>query len=176
MCRRIARRWGLPLYDDLRSQPHHFLGINQEGQCTVFHTRGNRYGHVVLRGGGGQPNYSTEHITRTEKELLANDLPLNITIDCSHANSKKDPANQPLVVRNCVDQILAGNRSINSFMLESNLHEDNQPIPDDLSKLQYGVSVTDACIDWPTTEAVLLEVHEKLKTVIHSRSRFDKQS
>lgn len=150
------------------SQPHHFLGINQEGQCAVFHTRGNRYGHVVLRGGGGEPNYSAEHIARVEKELQANDLPLNITIDCSHANSKKDPAKQPLVLRNCVDQILAGNRSINSFMLESNIRWGNQPIPDDLSQLQYGVSVTDACIDWPTTEEILLEVHEKLKAVIDS--------
>ena len=151
------------------SQPHHFLGINQEGQSAVFHTRGNRYGHVVLRGGGGEPNYSAEHITRIEKELQASDLPLNITVDCSHANSNKDPANQTLVVRNCVDQILAGNRSINSFMLESNIGWGNQPIPDDLSRLQYGVSVTDACIDWPATEEILLEVHGKLKAVVDSR-------
>lgn len=157
------------------SQPHHFLGINQEGQCAVFHTRGNRYGHVVLRGGSDGPNYSAEYIDCIEKELQANDLPLNITVDCSHANSKKDPANQPLVVRNCVDQILAGNRSINSLMLESNIGWGNQPIPDDLSQLQYGVSVTDACIDWPTTEEILLEVHEKLKAVIDSRIGFVNQ-
>lgn len=157
------------------SQPHHFLGINQQGQCAVFHTRGNRYGHVVLRGGGGETNYSAAHISRIEKELQANDLPLNISIDCSHANSKKDPANQTQVVRDCVGQILAGNRSIKSLMLESNIGWGNQPIPDDLSKLQYGVSVTDACIDWPTTEEILLELHEKMKSVIDSRSEFVNQ-
>ena len=157
------------------SQPHHFLGINQEGQCAVFHTRGNRYGHVVLRGGGGETNYSAAHITRIEKELQANDLPLNISIDCSHANSKKDPANQTLVAQDCVGQILAGNRSIKSFMLESNIGWGNQPIPGDLSKLQYGVSVTDASIDWPTTEEILLELDEKLKTVIVSRREFVNQ-
>lgn len=151
------------------AQPHHFLGINQKGQCAVFHTRGNRYGHVVLRGGGGEPNYSAAHIARVEKELEANGLPANITVDCSHANSYKDPANQPVVVRDCVSQILAGNRSITSFMLESNIGWGNQPIPEDLTQLKYGVSVTDACIDWPATEELLLETHDRLTDVVASR-------
>ena len=151
------------------ARPHHFLGINQKGQCAVFHTRGNRYGHIVLRGGGGEPNYSASHIAHIEQELTNNKLPVNITVDCSHANSYKDPANQAVVVRDCVDQIIAGNRSIIAFMLESNIGWGNQPIPEDLSQLKYGVSVTDACIDWPTTEELLLEVHNKLKDIIHTR-------
>ena len=145
------------------SQPHNFLGINQQGQCTVVKTRGNRYGHVVLRGGGGKPNYDAAHIAECEQALLEAGLPLNITVDCSHGNSNKDPANQAKVVEDCLQQIDAGNQSIIGFMLESNLGWGNQAIPSDLSKLKYGVSVTDACIDWETTEKLLRHMHEKLQ-------------
>jgi 3-deoxy-7-phosphoheptulonate synthase len=151
------------------SQPHNFLGINQDGQCTVVKTRGNAYGHVVLRGGGGKPNYDAEHVARCEDELKANNLPLNITVDCSHGNSNKDPANQAKVVENCVQQILDGNQSITGLMLESNLGWGNQPIPADLSQLHYGISVTDACIDWDTTEALLRKTREQLKDVLGNR-------
>ncbi|WP_126456945.1 3-deoxy-7-phosphoheptulonate synthase [Sulfuriflexus mobilis] len=151
------------------SQPHNFLGINQDGQCTVVKTRGNAYGHVVLRGGGGLPNYDAEHVAHCEAVLKADNLPLNITIDCSHGNSNKDPGNQAKVVENCVQQILAGNQSITGLMLESNLGWGNQPIPADLSQLQYGVSVTDACIDWDTTEALLRKTREQLKDVLGKR-------
>ena len=151
------------------SAPHNFLGINQDGQCTVIKTRGNAYGHVVLRGGGGKPNYDAEHITRCETELTANKLAQNITVDCSHGNSSKDPANQTKVVEDCVQQIIEGNRSITGLMLESNLGWGNQPIPEDLSQLQYGVSVTDACIDWDTTEALLRKTREQLKDVLAKR-------
>ncbi len=153
------------------SQPHNFLGINQQGQCTVVKTRGNRYGHVVLRGGGGKPNYDATHIAECEKALVAADLPLNITVDCSHGNSSKDPANQANVVENCLEQINAGNQSIIGFMLESNLGWGNQAIPDDLSQLQYGVSVTDACIDWETTETLLQHMHQQLKNKLVDRYR-----
>jgi len=151
------------------SQPHNFLGINQQGQCTVVKTRGNRYGHVVLRGGGGQPNYDAPHIARCEQELRADGLPLNIAVDCSHGNSAKDPANQEKVVANCVEQILHGNQSIIGLMLESNIGWGNQPIPDDLSQLKYGVSVTDACIDWETTETLLRNTRKQLKDILPDR-------
>ncbi|HEX9584435.1 MAG TPA: 3-deoxy-7-phosphoheptulonate synthase [Gammaproteobacteria bacterium] len=148
---------------------HHFLGINQEGQCAVFHTRGNRYGHIVLRGGNGRPNYDSVSIALVEKELAKAKLPVNIAVDCSHANSNKDPAVQPLVAENCVNQILEGNRSIVGLMLESHLHAGNQPIPSDLSQLKYGVSVTDPCIGWETTEKLLRSAHAKLLAVLTNR-------
>ena len=158
------------------ARAHHFLGINQEGQCAVFRTRGNRYGHIVLRGGNGRPNYDSVSIALAEKELAAAKLPLNIAVDCSHGNSNKDPSLQPLVAENCVNQILEGNRSIVALMLESNLHAGNQPIPADLSQLRYGVSVTDACIDWETTEKLLRGAREKLKDVLPGRLRTAKQN
>jgi len=148
------------------SSPHHFLGINQEGQCTVFRTGGNKYGHVVLRGGGGSPNYDASHIQACEQALESNQLPLNIVVDCSHGNSSKDPAKQSEVAENCVQQILHGNRSIRGFMLESHLNWGSQAIPEDLSKLKYGVSVTDACIDWETTENLIKQMRTNLKPLI----------
>ncbi len=151
------------------AQGHHFLGINQDGQCAVFRTRGNRYGHVVLRGGNGRPNYDSVSIALCEQELEKNKLPRNIVVDCSHGNSNKDPSLQPLVADNCVNQILEGNRSIVGLMLESNLNAGNQPIPADLSQLKYGVSVTDACIDWATTERTLRSARAKLKDVLPAR-------
>jgi 3-deoxy-7-phosphoheptulonate synthase len=151
------------------SRPHHFLGINQDGQCAVFRTRGNRYGHIVLRGGGGRPNYDSVSIALCEKALTEAKLPLNIAVDCSHGNSNKDYALQPLVAENCVNQIVEGNRTILALMLESNLLAGSQPIPQDLSKLKYGVSVTDACIDWPTTEKLLREARVRLKDVLPAR-------
>lgn len=153
------------------SRPHHFLGINQDGQCAVFHTRGNRYGHVVLRGGGGRPNYDSVNIAVCERELESSGLPSNIVVDCSHGNSNKDAALQTLVADNCVNQILEGNQSIVGLMLESNLNWGNQAIPQDLTQLKYGVSVTDACIDWPATEKVLIKAREKLKSILPSRDR-----
>jgi 3-deoxy-7-phosphoheptulonate synthase len=152
------------------SNPHHFLGINQDGQCAVFRTRGNRYGHVVLRGGGGQPNYDAANVAQCERELADNNLPANIMVDCSHGNSHKKPENQPVVVEDCVKQIRDGNRSIIGFMVESNIGWGNQPIPENKAELQYGVSVTDACIDWPTTEKMIRDMHAQLQGVLKNRN------
>jgi 3-deoxy-7-phosphoheptulonate synthase len=143
-------------------QPHHFLGITQQGQSAVFHTRGNAYGHIVLRGGGGRTNYDSVSVRLCEQELAKVGLPVNIMVDCSHGNSNKDPELQPLVAENCVNQILEGNTSLVGFMLESNLHPGNQPIPADPRQLRYGVSVTDACIGWERTAGLLLSLHERL--------------
>ena len=134
------------------SSPHSFLGINQEGQVAIINTRGNAYGHVVLRGGGGKPNYDSVSVALAEKELAKEQLSQNIMVDCSHANSNKDPGLQPLVMENVTNQILEGNKSIVGLMIESHINWGSQKITDDHSQMQYGVSVTDACIDWETTE------------------------
>jgi 3-deoxy-7-phosphoheptulonate synthase len=144
--------------------PHHFLGITQQGQSAVFRTRGNRYGHIVLRGGGSRTNYDSVSVALCERELEKASLPSNIVVDCSHGNSNKDPGLQPLVAENLVNQILEGNRSLVGFMLESHLHWGSQPLTVDHSELKYGVSVTDACIDWDTTEKLLLSLDQRLRS------------
>ena len=158
--------------DALRSalNSHSFLGINQEGQTALIRTRGNNYGHVVLRGGAGRPNYDSVSVRLCEQALLKSDLPGNIVVDCSHANSFKDHALQPLVVEDVTSQILNGNRSIVGLMLESNLHEGNQSIPKDLRQLQYGVSVTDKCMSWEMSEKLLLEAAARLKETVRKRA------
>jgi 3-deoxy-7-phosphoheptulonate synthase len=150
-------------------RPHNFLGINHDGQCAIIRTKGNRYGHVVLRGGGGKPNYDSVTIALCEQALAAKKLSTNLVVDCSHENSRKDPALQPLVLHDCMHQILEGNQSLIGFMLESNINFGKQAIPADLSQLQYGVSVTDGCIDWATTEKILLETCHRLKDVLPTR-------
>jgi 3-deoxy-7-phosphoheptulonate synthase len=143
--------------------PHHFLGITPAGELAVFRTRGNPHAHIVLRGGGGRANHDAASVLACERALSEAGLPANIVVDCSHGNSGKDPARQPLVAADCVAQVLAGNRSIVGLMLESHLHAGSQPIPADLSQLRYGVSVTDACIDWETTERLLVGIDAKLR-------------
>jgi len=142
---------------------HHFLGLNDLGQTTVYRTKGNRYSHVVLRG-GPQPNYDKQNIELCEKKLKEAGLPPRIMIDCSHGNSNKDFNLQPTVAHNSIDQVLDYNHSIIGFMLESNIEEGNQQIPEDLSDLKYGVSLTDACMNWETTETLLSEAAERLRS------------
>lgn len=151
------------------SSPHRFLGINSEGQVSVIHTRGNAYGHVVLRGGNGKPNYDSVSVAMCEKELEGAGVASNIMIDCSHANSNKSHDLQVLVMDNVANQILEGNKSIMGVMVESNLGAGNQKIPADLKDLQYGVSITDACIGWDVTENTLRSMHSKLKNVLPER-------
>ncbi len=143
--------------------PHHFLGITQQGQSAVFRTTGNQHAHIVLRGGGGRVNYDAVSIALAERELKAAGLPATVVVDCSHGNSNKDADLQPLVAENCVTQIVDGNRSIVGLMLESHLKAGNQSIPKDLSKLVYGMSITDPCIDWATTENLLRKLHGSLE-------------
>jgi len=151
------------------AHPHSFLGINHEGQVAVVRTKGNPNAHVVLRGGGGKPNYDSVNIAICEQELEKAKLAKNIMVDCSHANSNKDAALQPLVIQDVSNQVLDGNKSIVGIMVESNLNFGNQSIPKDLSELKYGVSVTDACIDWETTEKSILEMRDKLKGILPKR-------
>ncbi|MDM8547499.1 3-deoxy-7-phosphoheptulonate synthase [Candidatus Venteria ishoeyi] len=150
------------------SASHHFLGINQEGQVTVIQTQGNQYGHIILRG-GKKANYDSVSIALCEQALHKASLPANIVIDCSHGNSRKNPELQPLVTEDIVHQIADGNQSIIGIMLESHLNEGNQPITDDLSALKYGVSITDACINWATTEELLRHLRDKLVDVLPKR-------
>ena len=152
------------------SSPHRFLGINQQGQVSIVTTKGNPYGHVVLRGGNGKPNYDSVSVALCEKDLEKAGISKNIMVDCSHANSNKDPGLQPLVMDNVANQILEGNDSIIGLMVESNIGWGNQSIPKDLSQLQYGVSVTDACIDWATTVQSVRSMRDKLKDVLPRRA------
>jgi 3-deoxy-7-phosphoheptulonate synthase len=152
------------------ASPHGFLGINQFGRPAIIRTRGNRYGHLVLRGGGGKPNYDAPNVLAAEAALQRAGLAPNIIVDCSHANSLKQHTRQPLVFQDCVEQIRGGNRSIVGLMAESNLHAGQQPIPADLSALKYGVSVTDACIDWDTTERMILMAADVLTGPLAARA------
>jgi len=150
------------------SSPHRFLGINTEGRATILETRGNHYGHVILRG-GREPNYDSVSVALAEQALEKAKLEQRIMIDCSHANSHKNHELQPLVAANIVDQIVAGNTSIIGAMLESHLHAGNQSLNGNVNTLEYGVSITDACIDWATTESTITELHQKLQPTILAR-------
>ena len=151
------------------SNPHRFLGINNEGQVAVIHTKGNPYTHVVLRGGSEGPNFDSVHIALAEAALDKAGVSTNIMVDTSHANSSKKPELQPLVMQNVTNQILEGNNSIVGLMVESNIEAGAQKIPQDLNDLKYGVSITDGCIGWDTTEQAILEMRDKLKDVLPNR-------
>ena len=142
---------------------NNFLSIDPNGQVAIIRTKGNPYTHIVLRGGSSGPNYNAESIDQCEKQLEHAHLAKNIMVDCSHANSHKNPENQLLVLESITNQISRGNKSIKGVMIESNLNGGNQPIPENLCDLSYGVSVTDACINWASTEKSLLAMHNQLK-------------
>ena len=143
---------------------HSFLGINREGLTSIVQTTGNPDVHMVLRG-GKKPNYYPEDIANTEEKLAKAGLSPAIMVDCSHGNSEKNHEKQPQVLENVLEQIAAGNRSITSVMIESYLEGGNQPMPKDISQLKYGVSITDKCIDWQTTETILRKAHARLKSI-----------
>ncbi len=151
------------------SAKHSFLGINDAGRSSIVRTRGNAYGHLVLRGGGGRPNYDTVSISIAEAALAKAKLPQNVVVDCSHANSSKKPELQGLVMNDCSHQIREGNRSIVGMMIESNIVAGNQSIPADLSKLIYGCSVTDGCVDWETTETMIRKCAELVHDFLPQR-------
>ncbi len=140
-------------------QPHHFLGINNEGLSSAIQTSGNRNLHLVLRGGNNGPNYDAVSIQKATKSLVSEGLPESIMIDCNHANSGKDPSRQELVLRDAIHQIKNGDNSIIGIMIESNINGGNQQIS---PSLQYGVSITDACLDWENTNRIILNAHQSL--------------
>ena len=140
--------------------PHHFLGINQDGLTSVIQTRGNRYGHLVLRGGKHGPNFDAIAIREAEEGLEKAGLRQEIMVDCNHANSGKDPVRQEIVFRDIVRQIKDGNQSLIGVMIESNLKGGNQKIG---PEMEYGVSITDACLDWENTRRILLDAYQELR-------------
>ncbi|MBS1132587.1 MAG: 3-deoxy-D-arabinoheptulosonate-7-phosphate synthase [Proteobacteria bacterium] len=151
------------------SRPHSFLGLNSEGRVAIVRTKGNGYGHVVLRGGDGRPNYDTVSVSIAEQAMVKAKLPANIVVDCSHANSSKKPELQPLVMADVVNQIRLGNKSLLGVMIESNIEAGNQSIPADLSQLKYGCSVTDGCVGWDTTEKMIRDAAVLLRDVLPER-------
>jgi 3-deoxy-7-phosphoheptulonate synthase len=138
-----------------------FLGIDQNGRTSVVKTRGNPWTHLVLRG-GRRPNYDAFSIQEALEMTRKKNLPEVVMVDCSHANSRKNHQNQAVVWQDVINQRMDGNRSIIGLMLESNIEAGNQKISQDLANLKYGVSITDACISWPTTEKLLLSAHRQL--------------
>lgn len=150
--------------------PHRFLGIDSEGRVALTTTKGNPYGHVVLRGGGGKPNYDSVSVALAEKALEKANVSTNIMVDCSHANSNKDPGLQPLVMENIANQILEGNNSIVGLMVESHLKFGNQKIKENRDEMEYGMSVTDGCISWETTEQSIRDMANKLREVLPRRN------
>lgn len=149
------------------SRPSAFLGINDKGVLSICRTSGNEYSHIVLRG-DGSPNYGRFKIEATEKALSKAGLPSRIVVDCSHGNSESDPNRQADVLHDLLTQIENGNNSIVGFMLESYLKWGSQEIHHDKDKMEYGVSVTDPCIDWETTEALLREAASRFAAVKNS--------
>ncbi|WP_042959090.1 3-deoxy-7-phosphoheptulonate synthase [Erwinia tasmaniensis] len=150
------------------AQPHRFVGINQAGQVCLLQTQGNPDGHVILRG-GKQPNYGPQDVAQCEKEMQQAGLRPSLMIDCSHGNSNKDFRRQSGVAESAVAQIKDGNRSIIGLMLESNIHEGNQSSEQPRSEMRYGVSVTDACINWETTEKLLQDIYQDLDGALAAR-------
>jgi len=151
------------------SSPHRFMGINQLGQSALLQTSGNRDGHVILRGGGGKPNYDSLNVALAEQALKKAKVEEVLIVDCSHENSSKNHALQPLVAKDVFHQVIEGNKSIIGIMLESNINEGNQAATLPKASLKYGVSVTDACIDWETTSQLLAEAVNLLKDTLKTR-------
>lgn len=144
------------------SMGHSFIGINQQGQVNLLHTEGNPDGHVILRGGKA-PNYAVEFVRKCEEELEKAGLESAIMIDCSHGNSNKDYRRQPLVAEDALQQLMQGGKSIIGLMIESNINAGNQSADQPVNEMKYGVSITDACIDWETTDSLLRKIANELK-------------
>ena len=143
-------------------RPHSFLGIDADGLTAIIDTRGNPWGHLILRGGRSGPNYDPATIANAASALKAAELPAGLMVDCSHANANKKFKNQAAVWRSVVTQRVQGNANLIGLMLESNLVEGSQPLGDNPATLRYGVSVTDECIGWDETEVLLHEAHAQL--------------
>ncbi|MDO7896358.1 3-deoxy-7-phosphoheptulonate synthase [Pseudomonas citrulli] len=149
--------------DAMRSAAHahrHF-GVDSQGHPAIIQTPGNPDTHLVLRGGHRGPNYDRDSVTQVHNDLTRLKIPARIMVDCSHANSGKDPLRQPQVFNDVLEQRLQGNRALIGMMLESHLFEGCQPLG---PVLRYGVSVTDGCLGWDATEQLLREAHRKLQS------------
>ncbi|CED85375.1 3-deoxy-7-phosphoheptulonate synthase [Phaffia rhodozyma] len=143
------------------SAPHAFLGINSQGLAAIVRTSGNKDVHVILRGGTSGPNYATEHVQKAAAFMskARPDVKASVMIDASHGNSSKDYKRQPVVVADICQQLRNGDDSITGVMFESNLNEGRQDIPKN-GQPAYGISVTDACVNWETTVDMLNQLNE----------------
>jgi 3-deoxy-7-phosphoheptulonate synthase len=148
---------------------HSFLGINENGETSIVRTTGNPHAHVVLRGGRAKTNYDAESIRAAEEKLISEKLLPVLMVDCSHANSEKKFAKQEDVWRSVIQQRVEGTRSLLGLMVESNLFEGSQPIPQNLQDLRYGVSLTDSCIGWETTERMLRWGYDAMEKIIPAK-------
>ena len=146
-------------------QSQTFLGISSDGRASAVTTAGNPSCHLILRGGTDGPNYSSEHVKAADARLSRAGLETSIMVDCAHANSEKDPARQPIVMQDVCSQLESGEKAITGVMIESNIHSGNQPFPQPKEDLKYGVSITDPCIDWETTESLLRETAATLASL-----------
>lgn len=142
--------------------PHTFIGIDEDGHVATFQTKGNRYGHVVLRGGKNGPNYESEYIAFVKEIIRKSKVNSSIIIDCSHANSGKNPSRQPKVLQDIIKQRAAGETAIVGAMIESNLLAGRQEVPEKLCDLIPGLSITDACLGWNDTEKAILDCYQLL--------------
>ena len=147
-------------------QSQTFLGISADGRASAVTTAGNPCCHLILRGGNDGPNYGSEHVKKAADRLSKAGLNTSIMVDCAHANSEKDPARQPMVMRDVCAQLESGEKAITGVMIESNINSGNQPFPQPKEDLKYGVSITDPCIDWATTENLLRETAKTLNTLM----------
>lgn len=143
------------------AHPHQHFALDAEGRPVMHGTAGNLHTHLVLRGGHGEPNYQARHVQAARNALEAAGFPPRLMVDCSHANARKDHRRQGEVLRDVLGQRLAGEDSLVGVMLESHLHEGKQPLG--TGELRYGVSVTDACLGWETTEQLLVGVADELR-------------
>ncbi|WP_455243634.1 3-deoxy-7-phosphoheptulonate synthase [Petrachloros mirabilis] len=143
--------------------PHHFVGINADGQTSIIRTMGNPDRHIVLRGGGGRTNYDAEHVAKAEAAVAGEGISRPIMIDCSHDNSSKDHRKQGLVAREVLRQFREGRHTIMGLMLESNLNPGKQTWKQGIP-LAHGVSITDACLGWDETASLLTELADSLVT------------
>jgi len=143
--------------------PHHFVGINADGQTSIIKTMGNPDRHIVLRGGGGKTNYDEEHVARAESAVAGENIARPIMIDCSHDNSSKDHRRQGVVAREVLRQFREGRQSIMGLMLESNLSPGKQTWQQGKA-LVHGVSITDACLGWDETHTLLSELADLIVT------------
>ncbi|QJC33437.1 3-deoxy-7-phosphoheptulonate synthase [Enterobacteriaceae endosymbiont of Donacia clavipes] len=152
------------------SQEHHFIGLNNNGKVCIINSIGNKNSHIILRG-GKIPNYHKNNIKKYEKNILKLGLKSKIMIDCSHGNSNKDFRKQILVIKSIISQIKEGNNSIIGIMIESYLKEGNQILDiKNPEKLQYGISITDGCINLQTTENILFFINTELNSILKFRS------
>ena len=144
------------------SQRQTFLGVTSAGQAAAVTTSGNPDTQLILRGGANGPNFDAKKVAKAVNLLETSQVPVSVMIDCSHGNSAKDPNRQPAVLEDVLGQIQAGNRAIHAVMIESNLKGGSQTFPAALEDLEYGISITDGCLDWESTERILRQAHEEM--------------